>query len=141
MLIAYLKLRQRTLGPILDAGGWAVNSRASINIPFGATLTKVAELPEGAQRSLRDPFAEKKTPWKRWAILLILFVILGMAWDKGYIQKLVSSLHTTLVTMQTSAQSVDEAAEETASPDEDAASSEEDTASQDEDTAPVAAEE
>lgn len=92
MLIAYLKLRQRNLGPVLDAGGWAVNTRASINIPFGATLTKVAELPKGAQRSLRDPFAEKKTPWKRWAILLALFVALGMAWDKGYIQRLADSL-------------------------------------------------
>ena len=102
MLIAYIKLRQRTLGPILDACGWAVNSKASINIPFGATLTKVAELPEGAQRSLRDPFAEKKAPWKRWAILLIIFIALGMAWDKGYIQKLVLSLQTMGVTTQTS---------------------------------------
>jgi MFS family permease len=92
MLIAYLKLRQRNLGPVLDAGGWAVNTRARINIPFGATLTKVAELPKGAQRSLRDPFAEKKTPWKRWAILLALFMALGMAWDKGYIQRLADTL-------------------------------------------------
>jgi len=28
-----LKLRQRNLGPILDANGWAVNARARINIP------------------------------------------------------------------------------------------------------------
>lgn len=101
MLIAYIKLRQRTLGPILDAGGWAINSRASINIPFGATLTKMAELPPGAQRSLRDPFAEKKTPWKRWAVLLALFVALGMAWDKGYIQKLATSLKPFFATTQT----------------------------------------
>ena len=26
MLIAFLKLRQRNLGPILDANGWAVNT-------------------------------------------------------------------------------------------------------------------
>jgi hypothetical protein len=32
MIIAWLKLRQRTLGPILDANGWAVNARAKINI-------------------------------------------------------------------------------------------------------------
>lgn len=92
MLIAYLKLRQRNLAPILDAGGWAVNTKASINIPFGATLTKLAELPQGSKRSLVDPFAEKKAPWKRWAVLLALFVALGMAWDKGYIQKMAASL-------------------------------------------------
>ena len=79
MLIAYMKLRQRNLGPILDAGGWAVNSKAKINIPFGATLTKVAALPPGAERSLRDPFAEKRTPWKRWVALIILIVILSLA--------------------------------------------------------------
>lgn len=88
MLIAYLKLRQRTLGPILDACGWAVNSKASINIPFGATLTRLAALPPGAERTLRDPFAEKKTPWKRWAILVALLAALGFAWNKGYLQTL-----------------------------------------------------
>jgi len=60
MLIAWFKLRQRNLGPILDANGWAVNARAKINIPFGTSLTGVAKLPEGADRSLIDPYAEKK---------------------------------------------------------------------------------
>ena len=88
MLIAFLKLRQRNLGPILDANGWAVNTKAAINIPFGSTLTKMAELPKGAERSLVDPFAEKKTPWKRWVFLLVLLIALGFAWNKGYIQQI-----------------------------------------------------
>ena len=87
MLIAFLKLRQRNLGPILDANGWAVNTKASINIPFGSTLTKMAVLPKGAERSLIDPFAEKKTPWKRWVVLLVVLILLGFAWHKGYIQQ------------------------------------------------------
>jgi hypothetical protein len=88
MLIAFLKLRQRNLGPILDANGWAVNTKAAINIPFGSTLTKMAELPKGAERTLIDPFAEKKTPWKRWVILAVLLSALGFAWNKGYVQQL-----------------------------------------------------
>lgn len=100
MLIAYMKLRQRNLGPILDAGGWAVNSKAKINIPFGATLTKVAALPPGAERSLRDPFAEKRTPWKRWVALIILIVILSLAWDKGYIQQLSEKLKSSVQTQE-----------------------------------------
>jgi hypothetical protein len=32
MLIAWLKLRKRNLGPILDANGWAVNARAKITV-------------------------------------------------------------------------------------------------------------
>ena len=96
MLIAFLKLRQRNLGPILDANGWAVNTKASINIPFGSTLTKMAALPKGAERSLIDPFAEKKTPWKRWVFLLVLLVALGFAWNKGYLQKGVQQLKSQL---------------------------------------------
>ncbi|MDK9708023.1 MAG: hypothetical protein OEL83_13355 [Desulforhopalus sp.] len=88
MLIAFLKLRQRNLGPILDANGWAVNTKACINIPFGATLTKMAVLPKGAERSLADPFAEKKTPWKFWVFLVVLVMALGFAWNKGYIKDL-----------------------------------------------------
>jgi MFS family permease len=103
MVIAYLKLRQRNLAPILDAGGWAVNTRAMLNIPFGSTLTRLAELPQGAQRSLRDPFAEKKAPWKRWAIILAILMALGMAWDKGYIGQLAGALRPLFTGGQTNA--------------------------------------
>ncbi len=44
MVIAYLKLRRRNLAPLLDANGWAVNTKAMINLPFGASLTHVAKL-------------------------------------------------------------------------------------------------
>lgn len=86
MLIAYLKLRQRNLGPMLDANGWAINTRAGINIPFGTTLTRLAELPKGAERSLADPYAEKKTPWKFWLFVLVLLTALAFSWQKGYLQ-------------------------------------------------------
>ena len=72
MLIAWLKLRKRNLGPILDANGWAVNAKARINVPFGASLTAVAELPEGARRNLHDPYAEKKNPWPSVILLVVL---------------------------------------------------------------------
>lgn len=101
MLIAYLKLRQRNLAPILDAGGWAVNTKARINIPFGATLTKLAALPRGAERSLSDPFAEKAAPWKKWAVLVAVFVALTMAWDKGYLQLAATHLKSVLTSQQT----------------------------------------
>ena len=74
MATALFKLRNRNLGPILDANGWAVNARARINIPFGTSLTQVARLPEGAERSLADPYADRKRPWKFYAALLALAV-------------------------------------------------------------------
>src|SRR5205085_2895114 len=63
MVLAWLKLRQRNLGPLLDANGWAVNGRARINVPFGRALTSMAALPPGASRALHDPFADKKRRW------------------------------------------------------------------------------
>ena len=80
MAMAYFKLRNRNLGPILDANGWAVNTRARINIPFGTALTQIAKLPEGAERALTDPYAEKKTPWGTY--LLLLAIVLGAV---GYV--------------------------------------------------------
>ncbi len=58
MLIAWLKLRQRNLGPILDANGWAVNARVQMNVPFGGRLTSVAKLPANAQSSLAVKYPE-----------------------------------------------------------------------------------
>jgi hypothetical protein len=82
MLLAWLKLRKRSLGPILDANGWAVNTHASISLPFGATLTKVAVLPAGSQRSLLDPFAQQsRSSW--WWVLLLIVVFASAA---GYWQ-------------------------------------------------------
>lgn len=69
--LAWFKLRNRTLGPLLDANGWAINARACINIPFGTSLTQLAKLPEGAERSLKDPYAEQRTPWGLYAFVLI----------------------------------------------------------------------
>lgn len=63
MAIAWLKLRQRNMGPILDANGWAVNGRVKMNVKFGGSLTSVAQLPPGALPAAADPFGEKRSPW------------------------------------------------------------------------------
>jgi hypothetical protein len=65
MAIAWLKLRKRNLGPILDANGWAVNAKAKMNVPFGGALTGVAALPPGATFGAADEFAEKPSPWPK----------------------------------------------------------------------------
>ena len=75
VILAWLKLRQRSLGPLLDANGWAVNARARINVAFGKSLTKIATLPDGSARSLVDPYADKKSPWPKVIILAILIIL------------------------------------------------------------------
>ncbi len=79
MFIAWLKLRQRNLGPILDANGWAVNGRVMVNIPLGQVFTDTAKLPPGAERSLTDPYAVQKPPWVRYTILIVVIVLLVLA--------------------------------------------------------------
>ena len=82
MLLAWLKLRQRNLAPILDASGWAVNARARLNVPFGGSLTEIAQRPPGSTYDARDPYAEKRTPWKLYLFLIVLIGI-GVAWFLG----------------------------------------------------------
>jgi hypothetical protein len=87
MVIAWLKLRKRNLGPILDANGWAVNARAKMNVPFGASLTGIPTLPLNSYRDLVDPFAEKKRPWKLY-IALAVILILPLAWYYGKLDRM-----------------------------------------------------
>ncbi len=96
MLLAFLKLRQRNLAPILDANGWAINTKTKMNVPFGSVLTNVAKLPTNAERSLDDPYAEKQRPWKAYIVLLAI-VGLGYCWSIGklddYLPESVKSTH------------------------------------------------
>jgi hypothetical protein len=73
------------LAPILDANGWAINTMAMINIPFGSSLTCMAKLPEGAQRTLLDPFAQKDLPWRRYAVFALFAIITLFLLQQGHL--------------------------------------------------------
>jgi hypothetical protein len=73
MLLAFLKLRTRTVGPLLDATGWAVNGRVKVNLPLGTSLTAFKSLAKGSRRLLDDPF-EDQTAKRRRQILAALLV-------------------------------------------------------------------
>ncbi|MBN1605316.1 MAG: hypothetical protein JW940_01710 [Polyangiaceae bacterium] len=86
VVLAYITLRKRNLGPILDACGWAVNANARISVPFGAILTSLAKLPPGSRRGSRDRYTDKGLPWKRYA-LLALVLLLGYRWYEGALDR------------------------------------------------------
>ena len=85
MLIAWLKLRQRNIGPLLESNGWAINGRVKINIPFGTKLTERAILPAGAKRDLTDPYEDKDAVRRRKLITVLVIVAIAAAvfirWD------------------------------------------------------------
>lgn len=79
VIMAWLKLRKRTLGPVLEASGWAVNGRIPINLGLGGALTDMAVLPPNSTRSYSDPF-KKPRRWP-WALAFALAVVIGAgAW-------------------------------------------------------------
>ena len=77
MAIAWLKLRQRSLGPLLDAAGWAINGRVKVSLVLGSYLTSRATLPAGAKRSLADPYVDRSA--KRSGLLLLAAIVLVVA--------------------------------------------------------------
>ena len=84
MLIAWLKLRERSLGPILDASGWAINGRMKINLPLGNSLSQTAKVPVSAKRLLQDPYAQDNSgPWV-WGVVALL-VLAVVAWRLGWV--------------------------------------------------------
>lgn len=88
MIIAWLKLRKRNLAPVLDANGWAINAKATINIPFGSTLTHLATLPKNSKQNFRDPFSKKKNLWiPIIIILLVLLAAIYMLWHYGFLEQ------------------------------------------------------
>ena len=78
LVLAYMKLRKRNLGPILDANGWAVNAKAKINVPFGTSLTGIAKLPNGANVELSDKYAPKSSFLPKFVVIV---VVLACVWS------------------------------------------------------------
>lgn len=76
MLIAWIKLRKRDLGPVLNANGWAINSVILVNTKFGKHLTSLATYPA---LHLDDPYVKKKSPWKIWVWAIAIILVAAAA--------------------------------------------------------------
>ena len=88
--LAWLKLRKRTLGPVLEASGWAVNGQLPINLMLGRALTSEAVLPSNATRTRHDPLRQHGKSGK-WILALVLAAALGVGYlaYTGTLMKLV----------------------------------------------------
>ena len=94
MVLAFMQLRKRNLGPILDANGWAVNAKARINVPFGSSLTGIARLPQGSVVEPGDKFAEKASAWPRVVVgLFLLWWLHAYLNDAGWVYRWTEGRH------------------------------------------------
>lgn len=85
VIITAMKLRRRTLGPILDANSWAINTRAKINISLGKAYTKMPQKPNGSKRIGKDLYAEKSGISRKIIVAILLLVATAIAvffWHK-----------------------------------------------------------
>lgn len=74
MFLAYLKLRDRNIAPVLNANGWAINAKSKVSVKFGVTLTDAAKFPV-----LPD---QKGMPaWAKWFIgILAVALVVVVLW-------------------------------------------------------------
>ena len=67
---------EREVSESVDA---TVSQPGTLTVPAHMLHDIVRKLPEGAQRSLSDPYAEKETPWIIY-LVVILVVVAAVAW-------------------------------------------------------------
>ena len=72
--IAWTKLRKRNLGPVLNANGWAINSKVLVNVVFGGKLTSIAKYPK---LRLADPYKQRTAAWKIWLPIVIILLLIA----------------------------------------------------------------
>jgi hypothetical protein len=99
MAIAWLKLRERSLGPILDASGWAINGRMKVNVRLGSLLSQTARIPLSS-RPVKDPYADRHTGGYVTTAAIVLAVVAIVGWRYGWADRwLPASAH--FATVQT----------------------------------------
>lgn len=76
MLLTAMRLRKRSLGGILNANGWAINTKAGISITMGKTMTSIATLPKNSETTYSHPYGESKKLWKT----LLVILVIAIAW-------------------------------------------------------------
>lgn len=79
VLIAWRKLKQRNIAPILDASGWAINGNVKIPTLLGDSLTKLPLYPAKSFLPAKDPYADKKFPTKRVVVCVVLLALVVTA--------------------------------------------------------------
>lgn len=74
VLLAWFKLKARDFAPILNACGWAINKKMRLPMRLGRVFTHEAEIPEGSNISMHDPYVEKHTVRNTLIVIAVLLL-------------------------------------------------------------------
>ena len=74
VILAWFKLRARDFAPVLNACGWAINKKMRMPMRLSRVFTHEAEVPEGSNINLEDPYVEKHF-WRNFFITLAVIVV------------------------------------------------------------------
>ncbi len=92
VILTYFKLRARDLAPVLNACGWAINSRIRMTMTLGREFTQEARLPPGAERELTDPYADSHKT-RNWIIAaMVVLITLAVFWRIDWINRYLPDL-------------------------------------------------
>ena len=72
VILTWIHLRHRDLGPILNANGWAVNAASYVSVKFGRTLTSLAKFPKLTAVDAKARKARRRRIF--WTIFIILLL-------------------------------------------------------------------
>lgn len=113
MIMAWLKLRLRNLGPLLDANSWAVNTRAKINLSLANVLTRAAKIPSGSKSVSGEVKGSGFGVFFKILIFALLVVLAGSfaAYKMGYIKSCKGESAKTVQTQNAPASSAPTSAE------------------------------
>ncbi len=87
VVLAWFKLRARDLAPVLNACGWAVNSRIRITFRLGHSFTRAACPPPGSELELGDVYAESRRG-RHWTLIVLgVALVIFLYWRLGWINR------------------------------------------------------
>lgn len=81
VILTWIRLRHRDLGPVLNANGWAMNAASYVRVKFGKTLTQLARFPLLANVDEKAKKARRRT---RTTIITVLVVLAAAAFCLWY---------------------------------------------------------
>lgn len=86
VILAWFKIRNRDLAPVLNACGWAVNKKLKMNTRLGREFTREAVIPIGSKIELTDPYVRNNPVRRALAIIVLAAILIWLGHSFGILR-------------------------------------------------------